>query len=48
MVASLETPPPIESTTESLEVMEIHLDWHTLFMIYFMTGGMPEDKVDRE
>jgi hypothetical protein len=48
MVTSLESPPPSESTTESLEVMEIHLDWRTVFMIYFMIGGMPEDKDDRE
>jgi hypothetical protein len=43
--SSLETPPPSESITESPEVLEIHSDWHTPFMIYFRTGGLPEDKV---
>jgi hypothetical protein len=46
--SSPETPPPSESITESHEVMEIHSYWRTLFMIYFRTVGLPEDKVDRE
>jgi ribonuclease HI len=46
--SSQETPPPSESIIESPEVMEIHSDWCTLFMIYFMIGGLPEDNVDRE
>jgi hypothetical protein len=33
---------------ESAEVMEIHLDWCTPFMIYLRTGGLPGDKVERE
>jgi hypothetical protein len=37
--SSQETPPPIESITESPEVIEIHSDWHTLFMIYLRTGA---------
>jgi hypothetical protein len=46
--SSQETPPPSESITESPEVMEIHFNWHILFMIYFRTGGLPEDKVEHE
>jgi hypothetical protein len=46
--SSQETPPPSESITESPEAMEIHTNWRTLFMIYFGTGGLPEDKVDRD
>jgi hypothetical protein len=46
--SSQETPPPSESITESPEVMEIHSDWHTPFMIYFRIGGLPEGKVERE
>jgi hypothetical protein len=33
---------------ESPEVMEIHLDWCTPFMIYLRTGGLLGDKVERE
>jgi hypothetical protein len=46
--SSQETPPPIESITESPKVMEIHSNWHTSFMVYLRIGGWPEDKVDRE
>jgi shikimate 5-dehydrogenase len=46
--SSQETPPPSESITESPIVMEIHSNWRTPFMIYFRTGGLPEDMVDRE
>jgi hypothetical protein len=46
--SSQETPPPSESTAESPEVMEIHSDWRTPFMIYFRIGGLPEHKVDHE
>jgi hypothetical protein len=28
--------------------MEIHLDWHTPFMIYFRIGGLSEGKVEHE
>jgi hypothetical protein len=38
--SSQEIPPPIESISESLEVMKIHSDWHTLFMIYLRTRGL--------
>jgi hypothetical protein len=44
--SSQETPPLLNSITESLEVMEIHLDWRTPFMIYLRTGSLPEDKVE--
>jgi hypothetical protein len=43
-----ETPPPIKSKTESPEVMEMYSNWHTPFMIYFRTGGLPEDNVEWE
>jgi ribonuclease HI len=46
--SSQETPPPSESITEAPEVMEIHSDWHTTFMIYLRTGGLPKDKADHE
>jgi hypothetical protein len=46
--SSQETPPPNEGITESLEVMEIHSDWHTPFMVYLRMGGLPEDKVKCE
>jgi hypothetical protein len=46
--SSQETPPPSENIIESPEVMEIHSDWRTPFMIYFKTGGLPEDKVDHK
>jgi hypothetical protein len=46
--SSQETPSPSENITESPEVMKIHLDWRTPVMIYLRTGGLPEDKVERE
>jgi hypothetical protein len=46
--SSQETLPPIESISESPEVMEIHLDWHTPFIIYLRTRGLLEDKVKCE
>jgi hypothetical protein len=46
--SSQEIPPPSESITESPEVIEIHSDWHTPFMIYFRIGGLPEDKVEHQ
>jgi hypothetical protein len=45
--SSHKTSSPIESIFESPEVMEIHSDWHTSFMIYLRTGGLPEDKDKR-
>jgi hypothetical protein len=46
--SSQETPSPPDSIIESLEVMEIHSDWRTLFMIYLRIGGLLEDKVECE
>jgi hypothetical protein len=46
--SSWETPPPSDRITESPEVMEIHLDWHTPFKIYLKTGGLPKEKVECE
>ncbi len=46
--SSQETPLLPNSITESPEVMEIHSDWHTPFMIYFRIGGLPEDKVEHQ
>jgi hypothetical protein len=46
--SSQETPPPPHGITESPEVMEIHSDWPTPFMIYLRIGGLPEDKVKCE
>jgi hypothetical protein len=46
--SSQEIPPPIESISESPEVMEIHSDWRTPFMIYRRTWGLPQDKDERE
>jgi hypothetical protein len=46
--SSQETPPPSEGITESPEVMGIHSDWHTPFMIYLRTRGLLEDKVECE
>jgi hypothetical protein len=46
--SSQETMPPIESTSESPEIMKIHSNWRTPFMIYLRMGGLPEDKYERE
>jgi hypothetical protein len=46
--SSQETTPPVESTFNSPEVMEIHLEWCTPFMIYLRTMGFPEDKDECE
>jgi ribonuclease HI len=46
--SSQETSLPIDSISESPEVMEIHSDWHTPFMIYLRIGGLPEHKDERE
>jgi ribonuclease HI len=46
--SSQEAPPPNDSITKSPEVMKIHLDWHTPFMVYLRTGGLLEDKVECE
>jgi ribonuclease HI len=42
--SSQEIPPPTESVSKSPEVIEIHSDWCTLFMIYLRTRGLLEDK----
>jgi hypothetical protein len=42
--SSQEIPPLIESISESREVMKIHSDWCTPFMIYLRIGGLSEDK----
>jgi hypothetical protein len=42
--SSQERPPPTESLSERHEVMEIHSDWRTPFMIYLSIRGLPEDK----
>jgi hypothetical protein len=42
------TLPQTDSISESLEVMKIHSDWCTTFMIYLRTGGLPEDKNEHE
>jgi hypothetical protein len=41
--ASQETTSPAKSISESPEVMEVHIDWHTPFIIYLSIGGLPED-----
>jgi hypothetical protein len=46
--SSQETSSPSESIIESPEVMEIHSDRRTLFMIYLRTGGLPVDKDESE
>jgi hypothetical protein len=46
--SSWETPPPSDGITESLEVMKIHSDWRTPFMIYLRIGGLLEEKVECE
>jgi hypothetical protein len=44
--SSQKTLPLPDSIDESPEVMEIHSNWRTLFMIYLRIGGLPEDKVE--
>jgi hypothetical protein len=46
--SSQEAPPPSESIIESPEVMEIHSNWRTPFMVYLRIGGLPKDKVECE
>jgi hypothetical protein len=46
--SSQEIPSSIEGISESPEVMEIHSDWRTTFMIYLRIGGLPEDKDKRK
>jgi hypothetical protein len=46
--SSQETPPLPDSMTESTEVMQIHSDCRTPFMMYLRTGGLLEDKVKYE
>jgi hypothetical protein len=42
------TTPPNDKEPESSDVMTLHLDWHTPFMIYLKTRGLPEDKAKYE
>jgi hypothetical protein len=42
------TPPTSDNKPESSDVMIIHSDWRTPFMIYVKTGGLPKDKEERE
>jgi hypothetical protein len=46
--SSQEMPSSNEGIIVSPEVMEIHPDWYTPFMIYLRIGGLPEDKAERE
>jgi hypothetical protein len=46
--SSQETMSPVESISESPEVMEILSDWRTPFMIYLRTRGLPEDIDERK
>jgi hypothetical protein len=46
--SSQETPLPSENITESPEIMEIHLDLRTPFMIYLKIEGLLDDKVEHE
>jgi hypothetical protein len=46
--SSQEIPLPTESISESTEVMEIHSDWRTPFMIYLKIGGLLEEKDEHE
>jgi hypothetical protein len=46
--SSQETPPSTETIPESPELMEIHSDWRTPFMIYLRIGGLPKDKDEHE
>jgi hypothetical protein len=44
--SSQEATLPIVSTSESLEVMEIHLNWHTPFMMYLRKGACQRIKMN--
>jgi hypothetical protein len=46
--SSQETPPSIETISESPEVKDIHSDWCTSFMIYLKIGVLPDDKNEHE
>jgi hypothetical protein len=46
--SSKENMSSVENIPESPKVMELHSDYGTPFMIYLMTGGLLEDKDDRE
>jgi hypothetical protein len=43
-----ETTPPVEGMSKSPEVTEDHSYWHTMFMMYLRTEGMPDDKDEHE
>jgi hypothetical protein len=42
------TPPLNKGITESPEVIEIHSNWHTPFVVYLRIGGLLDDKVKCE
>jgi hypothetical protein len=42
------TAPLNDDKPESPDIMIVHSDWRTPFMIYLKTGGLPEDKDERE
>jgi hypothetical protein len=44
--SSQETPPPPDNMTKLPEVIKIHSEWRTPFMIYLRTRSLPEDKVE--
>jgi hypothetical protein len=39
---------PADAKDDSSKVMLVDLDWHTPFMTYLKTGGLPEEKVERD
>jgi hypothetical protein len=45
--SSQEATPPIISTSESQQIMEVYLDWHPIHDIS-QDRGLPEDKDERE
>jgi hypothetical protein len=46
--SSKETTLPAESISESPEAMVVHSNWHTPFMIYLRTRGLPDNKDECE
>jgi hypothetical protein len=44
--SSQEIPPPTESVSKSPEVIEIHSNWCTPFMIYLRTGACRKIKTN--
>jgi hypothetical protein len=46
--SSQKTTSPVEDKYESPDVMTVHSNWCTPFMIYLKIGGLPDDKDERE